>query len=356
MSEALETQLPTRFIQIDEEDYFHMDGLRVADADAGRGWLSSLIVDRRGRFWIRMGEEFIFVEAFDEPYVALDVKRTGTHAIGAWSLTMPYGHEESFSLQSLSLDEWDRFHGRTSRGVPFVLSRSAQARFFNDVDDYDDDGIMVDGVRIATRPWLTENRDADKPDWWSHIYRTEEPRWDLAGPTPVLSQVVPQLKLQRSRVLVLGAGRGHDAAWFAEQGHIVTAVDFSEEAINAARAKYLHLPNLNFLQADVFHLPVEMNGNFDIVFEHTLYCAISPNRRADLARVWRRVLGENGHLLGIFETRDKVAGPPFGGSEWEVRSRLQKGFRPLYWMRLRVSKESRAGQEFFVYSQRLPTF
>jgi Thiopurine S-methyltransferase (TPMT) len=352
VSSALENLLPTRFIQIDEEGYFHMDGLRVADAVAGRSWLSSVTVDRRGRYWLYMGAEPIFVEAFDEPYVALDIARSGQ----GWIVTMPYGHTEPFPLQSLSLDEWDRFHGRTERGIPFVLSRSAQARFFNDVDDYDDDGVLVDGIRIATRPWLSENAEANQPDWWSHIYRTEEPRWDLGGPTPVLAQVLPQLKLQRSRILVLGAGRGHDAAWFAEQGHIVTAVDFSEEAIKAARAQYSHLSQLTFVQADVFQLPTSMNGAFDIVFEHTLYCAISPNRRADLARVWRRVLSENGHLLGIFETRDKVSGPPFGGNEWEVRARLQKGFRPLYWMRLRVSAERRSGQEFLVYSQRLATF
>jgi hypothetical protein len=58
---------------------------------------------------------------------------------------------------------------------------------------------------------------------------------------------------------------------------------------------------------------------------------------------------------------DKRTGPPFGGSEWELRSRLQshasqKGFRILYWNRLRDSKPERLGQELFVYAQKLDNF
>ncbi len=347
-----EGQTPKRYIQIDEEGYFQMESLRVADADAGKDWLSQVHLDSHGRAWTTISGESVFVEAFDEPFIALDVERGPE----LWSVTMPYGHREIFRLESLTLDEWDRFHGRTERGIPFVFSRPAQARFFNLVDEFDDDAITVDGKRFETTPWLKDNPDANQSAWWTNIYRTETPRWDLGGPSPILSSLVPQLKLQKSRILVLGAGQGHDAAWFAQQGHLVTAIDFSEEAVSRAKARYSHLTNLNFIQADVFNLPSQMNGSFDIVFEHTLYCAIVPSRRRDLFKVWRRVLTDDGHLLGIFETRDKTWGPPYGGSEWEVRSRIQKGFRPLYWMRFRDSVESRVGREFFVYAQRLPTF
>ena len=348
----LETVTPTRYIQIDEEGYFLSDGLRIADAEVGRMWISQLVMDRRGRAWLYMDDQPVFVEAFDEPYIGLDVEP----GEGEWSLTLPYGHRETFALESLRFDEWDRFHGRTARGIPFVLSRAAQARLFNLVDDYDDDSVTIADRRIEMRPWLDENPSVTDPNWWSQLYESDEARWDLTGPSPVLAQIVPQLKLQKSRILVLGAGAGHDAAWFAEQGHIVTAIDFSEAAVTRAKLNYGHLPNFTFIQADVFRLPSSMDGAFDVVFEHTLYCAIEPSRRTDLYKVWRRVLNEHGHLLGIFESRDKPYGPPFGGSEWEVRARLQKGFRPLYWMRLRKSHERRTGQEFLVYSERLRTF
>lgn len=338
-----------RFIQIDEEGYFLLDQMRVADAEAGQRWIASLRPDGRGSFIADIGDVTALVEAFDEPYIALDVEKGPT----TWTIRVPYGHQETFSIDTLTLDEWDRFHGRTERGVPFVFSRSAQARFFNLLDSFEDDAITVDGRRIETKPWLQENPDANNVDWWSELYRTNGSRWELNAPAPALPSFVPRLKLQRSRILIAGAGSGNDAAWFAEQGHIVTAIDFSEEAVSRAQAKYGHLDNLKFQRADVFNLPTDWTGAFDIVFEHTLYCAINPSKRNDLVKVWRRVLSDQGYLMGVFFAFDKPFGPPFGGSEWEIRARLEKKFRPLYWTRVHDSIEGRLGQELFVFAQKL---
>jgi SAM-dependent methyltransferase len=342
---------PQRFIQIDEDGYFRMEQLRVADAEAGYDWLSRLKIDAHRRPTIEMNGDLVLVEAFDEPYVALDIQKGSANK---WRITMPYGYSESFDLNTLSVDEWDRFHGRTERGIPFVLSRSAQNRFFNLVEEFEDDSFVADGQRYETQAWLGANSAMSQAEYWSKIYREEQPRWDLGGPTPALDAIVPRLKLLPMRVLIAGCGSGHDAAWFAEHGHIVTAVDFSGEAIARARKLYGHLPNLQFREADAFALPPEMNGSFDLVFEHTCYCAISPDRRNDLIRTYRRLLTDQGHLLGIFFIIDKPDGPPFGGSEWEIRARLQKNFRLLYWMRLRETVERRTGQELLVYAQKIP--
>jgi hypothetical protein len=343
----------TRFIQIDEDGYFKMEELRVSDSEAGRAWMQSLAMDDRGRAWTTIDADKILIEAFDEPYVALDIEK---HPDSRWSISVPYGHSESFDPKELTLDEWDRFHGRTSRGVPFVLSRQAQARFFNLLEEFEDEAITIDGERIEIRPWLNDNPDANQNTWWTNIYRTEDPRWDLGEPSHALPRLAPRLKLQKLRVLVPGAGSGNDAAWFAEQGHLVTALDFSEEAVAQAKAKFAHLPNLTVMQADIFNLPSSMNSSFDLVFEHTLYCAIAPSRRTELVKIWRRVLTEQGHLMGVFFTMDKTFGPPYGGSEWEIRARLDKSFKPLYWTRLRDSRERRLGHELFVYAQKVLRF
>lgn len=340
----------TRFIQIDEEGYFKFDDIRVSDSEVGRDWLASLRMDDRGRAWCEVDGELVLVEAFDEPYVALDIEKTPN----AWKLTLPYGHTENAPLDSLTVDEWDRFHGRTERGVPFVLSRAAQARLFNSVDEFDDESFTIEGRRFETRPWLQENPDVNQSNWWSEIYRTEEePRWDLGAPSHALAKFVPKMKLPRMRVLVPGAGTANDAAWFAEQGHIVTAVDFSEEAIARAKAKFGHLQNLKFIRADIFELPDKMPGEFDLIFEHTCYCAITPSRRAELVRAWRRLLSEKGLLMGVFFVMDKTYGPPYGSTEWEIRARLIKNFRPLYWTRLRDSLPKRLGHELFIYAEKL---
>ncbi|MES2964239.1 MAG: class I SAM-dependent methyltransferase, partial [Bdellovibrionota bacterium] len=200
--------IPTpRFVQLDEDGYFMMDGLRVADAEIGRRWLASIEM-HQGRAITQMEGLPVFIEAFDEPYMVLDLeaKEAGWHA------TMPYGHTEPVDLETLTLDEWDRFHGRTRRGIPFVLSRAAQARFFESLDEFDDDSIVAHGRRFEMKPWLNAYAESNLPDWWSGLYKGEEARWDQKGPAPALALLVPQLKLSRSRILVLGCGPGHDAA------------------------------------------------------------------------------------------------------------------------------------------------
>lgn len=347
---------PQRFIQIDEDGYFKMDDLRVADAETGLAWLQALRYDPHfSTVWTQIENQDVIVEAFDAPYVALGISVDGDE----WSVTMPYAHRESFSPASLTLDEWDRFHGQTARGIPFVLSRSAQASFFDLLDDSDDDSIEIAGRRYEMKPWLSAATsatasDALDADRWSTRYREGDTPWDQSGPHPALARVVSTLKLQRSRVLVLGCGRAHDAAWFARAGHIVTAVDFSADAIAQAKATYEGVSDLTFVQADAFNLPARFDRSFDVVFEHTLYCAIPPERRNDLMKSWLRALIDHGHLLGFFFASEKKNGPPFGGSEWELRARFSKRFRTLYWQRLKDSSAKRLGTELFLYSQKLP--
>lgn len=338
-----------KFIQIDEEGYFHFDGTRVTDADYGVDLFRGLFMDDSARCKCRMQGMEVWVEAFDAPLVAANVERDGD----AWHLSLPYGYTESFRLETLTLDEWDRFHGYADTKIPFVFSRAAQAEFFNLVDDFDDESVTVGERRYEVPTWLNPNPDSRKADFWNEIYRSEVYGWELNGPHPALPEFFPKLKRSRSRVLVLGAGSGNDAAYFAGQGHIVTAVDFSAEAIARAQKKYGHAQELRFLQADAFALPPEMNGQFDLVFEHTFYCAVDPARRNEIVKIWRRCLVDGGNLLGVFFASDKPMGPPFGGSEWELRARLKKEFRPLYWMRLRNSPRPRMGREALIYAEKL---
>ena len=344
---------PQRYIQVDEEGYLKLDESRVTDERIGREWIASMQHDpAQFLVWMRMENQDVIVEAFDAPYVAAQVIKIEL----SWCVTMPYGHSENFALDTLSLDEWDRFHGRTARGIPFVFSRAAQAAFFEFIDDYDDDSITVDGVTYKLPAWLRATSESEKTQFWTERYQAKETPWDLQGAHPSLPRLAAAIKVQRSRILVLGCGRGHDAAWFARAGHIVTAVDYSDEAIREARALYGTVADLSFYREDVFALPKKFDGAFDIVFDHTLYCAIDPKKRNDLVKSWRRALVETGHLLGLFFCSEKLKGPPYGGSEWELRRRLNKQFRPLYWQRLKDSplhNLPRLGTELFVYSQKL---
>ncbi len=352
ISESKTSASPARFIQVDEEGYFALSGARVTDEKYGADLLRSVTLDERGRAFCQLPEGPIWIEAFDQPFVARQISHL---ANDLFFLNLPYGYSEKFSAGSLTVDEWDRFHGHTERGIPFVMSRPAQAAFFNLLEEFDDESITIAGKHYPVGPIFAPNTAAQRADFWDQVYQSEVPAWELEKPHDAFAATLPQLKLSRSRILVLGAGSGNDAAYFAKQGHKVTGVDFSSEAIARAKTKYGSIENLSFVQSDVFQLPQSMNEQFDLVVEHTCYCAIDPTKRSDLIKAWRRVLTDNGFLLGVFFAYDKMAGPPYGGSEWEIRARLQKTFRILYWQRWQKSSPQRLGKEFLVYAQKLPT-
>jgi len=338
----------THYLQVDDEGYLISEGIRWTDEDLGSDVLKSLKMDEKGLTWADVRGNTVLVEAFDEPLVVQGVDVRGREL----DLTCVYGFKTTALAEMLTVDEWDRFHGVTSNGVTFVLSRKAQMQLFDAVDEFDDDSITFSGNKIFVEPWLKANPEASTSKMWSHIYQTEEPRWDLGAPHPAFVNILPQIKLPKSRIAVLGCGRGHDAAFLAEAGHFVTAFDFSEEALTAAREKYSNIKNLNFVQADAFKLPEKYIGAFDVVVEHTFYCAVDPDRRDEVMNVWRKLLIPNGFVLGIFFVMFKRMGPPWGGTEWELRRRFDKYFRFLYWTRWHHSPGSREHREIAIYMQK----
>lgn len=342
-----------RYLPLDEEGYFVFDGRRVDDEDLGRLLLKNLKQeDNRTR--TSMDGQEAWVEAFDAPLIARHVRMGAKGSQG--EIDLPYRSTAAFEFASLSVDEWDRFHGLTTDGIPFVFSRAAQVEFFDLLEAFDDDSVTIKGTRYDVPPWLDAHPEGRENPFWREIYQTQTPPWDLGQESPALPLILPQLKLSKSRVLVLGSGAGHDAAYFAKQGHSVTAVDFSPEAIAQAKQKYGSLENLKLVQEDIFKLPPAWNGSFDLVFEHTCYCAVTPERRNELVQVWRRMLHGQGHMLGVFFVMEKRFGPPFGGSEWELRERFKKHFEFLFWTRWRASVERRKGQELVVYAKKREAF
>lgn len=343
-------ELPTRFIQIDEEGFVLLSEIRTQDPEVGGEVLSEMAFAENGALISRCGGVPVLVEAFDEPFVAAQVSCTKSNK---WSVLLPYNVDFEFALDSLSLDEWDRFHGKTKDGIPFVLSRKAQAEFFQLLEDYDDDSITFAGKTHQIPEYYPVNKEVSKSEYWTNIYHEERnPGWNLGEPAEALKDMLPRLKLPKSRILVLGCGEGHDAALFAQAGHVVTAIDFSEEAVARAEKNYGHLPGLKFLKQDVFKLDPSFQSSFDIVFEHTCYCAIDPHRRRDLVKVWKQVLHDQGQLMGVFFTMYKKQGPPYGGSEWELRQRLKDSFQFVFWGRWQKSLPGRQGKELFVFAHK----
>ncbi|MBX7231198.1 MAG: methyltransferase domain-containing protein [Bdellovibrionales bacterium] len=356
---------PSSFLTIDANGLWFEGSDPIKNDEYVALLLGNLRQDRYHGYVTQDQERSFIVEAFDYPLVAQSISVEN----GNLTVHLPYGLSKSITLKQVYLDDWDRFVIMTSFSaeksltistslnsdplidqLPLVLSRAAQTQLFDILDQFDDESVTFHGIKYPVENWYYGDSLVETPHFWTSIYQNEKPGWDLGRETAILNDILPQLKLPKSRILVVGCGGGHDAAYLAQKGHIVTGIDFSEEAIARSRTQYGQIKNLQFKVQDIFSMPKEYWGYFDLIYEHTCYCAVNPSRRNELVRIWHKLLSESGHFLGILFAWDKRQGPPWGGSEWEVRQRLDKYFKFIYWTRWRRSIPERQGKELVVYA------
>ena len=109
------------------------------------------------------------------------------------------------------------------------------------------------------------------------------------------------------KVLIPGCGTGYEARAFAERGHDVLAIDFSDAAIEAARR---HLGPVAYLRkADFFAFDTQA---YDLVYERAFLCALPRRLWPDWARRVTELVRRGGELAGLFFFDDNEKGPPFG--------------------------------------------
>lgn len=154
--------------------------------------------------------------------------------------------------------------------------------------------------------------DSNSPDFWDIRYQNNQFPWDLGGPTPVFARLAASGQLTPGKMIVLGAGRGHDAHLFARQGFDVTAVDFADAAVAAMQAMADPDHPLEIVQSDFFWLPPAFNGRYQYVLDYTSFCAILPARRSDYADLVTRLLQPSGQYVSLaFPIGTRPGGPPF---------------------------------------------
>jgi len=171
--------------------------------------------------------------------------------------------------------------------------------------------------------------DVNLADKWEADYLRGSDGWDLGVPNPVFLNLLANKQLSPGRMLVVCAGRGHDAREFARHGYQVTAVDFSPFA--AQEMNRLADPGtpMEILQQDLFTLPHKLDRQFDYVLEYTCYCAIDPQRRAEFVDLVDRLLRPGGIYISLaFPLTQKQGGPPFAVTVSELLQLFQeRGFK-----------------------------
>lgn len=168
---------------------------------------------------------------------------------------------------------------------------------------------------------------------WAARYRDEDTPWDLGAPHPELVARLAQGSLAAppggARALVPGCGRGHDALALARAGWRVVALDLVPD-LAASVAPALARLGGRFERADA--LAYSEPDPFDLVLDHTFFCALDPADRPAFGALVGRVLGPAGRLASIVFPGDKPAdagGPPFGMSAAALAQALGPAFEPL---------------------------
>ena len=322
-----------RFAVVDENGWIFFDNRQIEDAAAARDFFAQLHYLPNRSFASTLMGESVIVEAFDAPLIvqAFDFDPDAEKV----TMVFNYGYKmeietDTFTndvLPKFFLDQWDRIYGETKQSIPFSFTKKALGEFFDCLDEFDDESVVFNEQRVEIKPLWQDETEVQGADWWNNVYTGDGPAWNMEAPATALKDNLHRMKLPKSRVLVLGCGDSHDAAFFAQSGHVVTAVDFSEHAIERSKKLYGHMPNITWLQADVFKLPDSFNNAFDLVYEYTCFCAINPTQRAQLIQVWSRCLHDQGQLMATLFCMHKRSGPPFGGTEWEYRELLKKRFQ-----------------------------
>jgi SAM-dependent methyltransferase len=158
--------------------------------------------------------------------------------------------------------------------------------------------------------------DNDQPDFWSARYAAGKTPWDFGGVPEALTLFLARPAAER-KVLIPGCGSGYEVQAFAAAGHDVTAIDFSPAALERAK-RVLGVLAERVVLGDFFTYDFGAR-RFDLIYERTFLCSMSPSRRPCYVDRAADLLSPGGSLIGLFlYGRASSSGPPFPLADGEA--------------------------------------
>tara|TARA_B100000949_G_C14124433_1_gene383974 strand:+ start:180 stop:776 length:597 start_codon:yes stop_codon:yes gene_type:complete len=189
--------------------------------------------------------------------------------------------------------------------------------------------------------------------YWEERYSQGNTGWDIGHPSPPLVQYIDQIKDKSISILIPGAGKGYEAIYLYQNGFFnINVVDLAQNPLKHIKNRLPHFPQEQLIQTDFF----EHTGKYDLIFEQTFFCALSPAKRPAYAKKMHELLKPDGKIAGVlFNFALSEKGPPFGGSLNEYKEL----FTPLFNIRKLEpcynSIKPRAGSELFFIFEKLNT-
>ena len=193
---------------------------------------------------------------------------------------------------------------------------------------------------------------------WDERYQVGDTPWDKGAPAPPLLDLLREHPeyFQKGSVMVPGCGRGHDSLAIAEAGFPAIGLDISPTALT--QAKKLDLDSkVRYEETDFLTLSRDQYPETTTVFEHTCFCAITPNLREAYRESCSRIIPSGGYWVAIIfltprEEDDPTIGPPFQSKEEEIHSLFGVEFTLLESFIPKSAYTGRKGKELVMIWQR----
>ncbi|TKD56539.1 methyltransferase domain-containing protein [Flavobacterium sp. ASW18X] len=181
-------------------------------------------------------------------------------------------------------------------------------------------------------------------DFWEERYKEQNTGWDIGAISTPLKTYIDQLNHKDLKILIPGAGYGHEAMYLHQNGFInVWVIDIAAQPLAHLVSK--GFPKEKLLHNNFFELK---DLKFDLILEQTFFCALHPNLREDYVVQMQQLLKPTGKLVGLFfGVVFEKEGPPFGGIEEEYVNLFKKHFNLKLLAPAYNSIKPRAGKELF---------
>lgn len=167
------------------------------------------------------------------------------------------------------------------------------------------------------------------PDFWNHRYASGRTPWDQGRVPAALSRYLRTHPGGGLRALVPGCGSGHEIGALAAAGYSVTAIDFSPAAIAQAKAHAAPALADRVILGDFFSHDFS-GAPFDLIYERTFLCALSPDFWPKLVARLAALLRAGGTLAGEYFFGEKDGGPPFGLDPREPAQLFDRDFNLVF--------------------------
>jgi len=152
--------------------------------------------------------------------------------------------------------------------------------------------------------------------------------WADLAPKQQLKDWLAVREVNSGRAIDIGCGLGDNAECLAKAGFETTAFDFSGKAIDWAKARFPNSP-VSYHHTDLFNLPAEWQGAFDLVHECYTLQAIPPVTLEKSVPAVASLVAPGGTLLVYTRIREDgadVEGPPWPLEETMAMSFTEYGF------------------------------